>query len=123
MLLFGGITMSAPPLRPANTNVSRWKSEYNKVLARRSASKDLETKQVEGKEPTATVDNDVEIITPAEPQMLDFEESTTIMDPEEDLMDEGIIEETTKSRSACEALQEPISTDLTSKKRRRTGGK
>jgi hypothetical protein len=93
--------MSAPPLRPANANVSRWQSEYIKVLARRSASRHLETKQVEAaKEPTATADNDVEIVTPAELRMLDFEEYTTIMDSEEEIVNEGIVE----------AAKEPIAT-------------
>jgi hypothetical protein len=195
MLLFSGITTSPPPLRPANPNVSRWTSEYVKVLARRSAAIDLEAKQVEAQEPTETVDievetvtsagkrpieaqeptttgdSDVEIITPArkkpveavepiatagndaniiisaskqqvgatEPDatagndvdiiisaelpMLDFEDVNMIVDADEDLTNDGMVGEATKSHPVREALRKPIFIDLTSKKRPRSAGK
>ncbi|PQE03211.1 YDG SRA domain-containing protein [Rutstroemia sp. NJR-2017a BBW] len=76
MLLFSGITTSPPPLRPANQNVSRWTSEYVKVLARRSAGRILEAKQAEAQEPTVTADNDAEIITLATRQRVEAQEPT-----------------------------------------------
>jgi hypothetical protein len=170
MLLFSGIATLPPPLQPPNANVSRWTSEYVKVLVRRSASRSLEAKQAEAQEPTVTADSDVEIITPprkkpveataptatasngvdtitsaskqqvgatepvatggndvdiitsAELPMLDFADVNMIMDADEDLMDDGMVGEATKS-PVREALRKPIFIDLTSKKRPRSAGK
>ncbi|KAM3078217.1 hypothetical protein ACMFMG_002484 [Clarireedia jacksonii] len=120
MLPFGGGAMSTLPQRSANANVSRWKSEYEKVLARRSACENLTAKQVEAKEPTATTDNDFNIISPAKVRRVHFEQSATITDLDEDLIDEVILEATNKSRSASEALPKPNCVNPHPKKRQKT---
>ncbi|PQE29730.1 ydg sra domain-containing protein [Rutstroemia sp. NJR-2017a WRK4] len=86
MLLFSGIATLPPPLQPPNANVSRWTSEYVKVLARRSASRILEAKQAEAQEPNVTADNDAKIITLATRQRVEAQEPTVTADSDVEII-------------------------------------
>lgn len=123
MLLFGGVTLSSPSQRMVNENVSRWRAEYTKVLARRSARNDIDIKQVEAKEPTATTENGGEISTPAKSFRVQPEEFPSIMGPEEISTNKDIIAQAIESHPPCESLPEPTHIDLNPKKRQKTAGK